>query len=113
MWIPYRRRWTLWRTERRLRRSAPHLAAMLAIFARLTAGEAIASREQAGRADRIRRAAAWLRRGLAAAAAWLSGCGRRVRRRLRCAAALRWRLGASARNSADLPPIRENPGDPR
>jgi hypothetical protein len=46
MEIPCRQRWILWRTGRGLRRSYPHLAAMLAIFTRLTSGEAIASREQ-------------------------------------------------------------------
>jgi len=44
--IPGRRRWVLWHMERGLRRSDPHLAAMLAIFARLAAGEAIGSIEQ-------------------------------------------------------------------
>ena len=43
MMIPGRRRWVLWQMGCGLRRSDPHLAAMLAIFARLTAGEAIGS----------------------------------------------------------------------
>jgi hypothetical protein len=41
-------RWRLRRMDRWISRSDPHLAAMLAIFARLSAGEAIASIEQAG-----------------------------------------------------------------
>ena len=45
MTIPGRRRWVLWRLERGLRRSDPHLAAMLVIFARLAADEAITSTE--------------------------------------------------------------------
>jgi hypothetical protein len=46
MTIPYRQHWLLRRMNRSLRRSDPHLAAMLAIFARLTVGEAIISQEQ-------------------------------------------------------------------
>lgn len=45
--IPYRRHWLLRTMNRSLRRSHPHLAAMLAIFARLNVGEAITSVEQA------------------------------------------------------------------
>ncbi len=41
-------RWVLWRMDHRLRRSDPHLAAMLAIFAKLYAGEAIPGRRPAG-----------------------------------------------------------------
>jgi hypothetical protein len=47
MRITCRQHWLLRRTDRRLRRADPHLAAMLAIFARLYIGEAIVSREQA------------------------------------------------------------------
>lgn len=56
MWIPCRQRWVLWRLGRSLRRSDPHLAATLAIFARLTADEAIDSTEQADAvSERVRR----------------------------------------------------------
>jgi hypothetical protein len=47
MRVPCRQRWVLWRLSRDLRRSDPHLAAILAIFGRLNAGEAIDSNEQA------------------------------------------------------------------
>lgn len=47
--------WRLRRIDRWMSRSDPHLAAMLAIFARLTADEPIASIEQAG----FRRTCAW------------------------------------------------------
>lgn len=49
MRFPFRQSWQLRVIERGLRRSEPHLAVMLAIFARLNAGEAIVSREQARR----------------------------------------------------------------
>jgi hypothetical protein len=49
MRIPFRAPWRLRALERELRRTEPHLAAMLAIFAKLNAGEAIVSREQAHR----------------------------------------------------------------
>lgn len=45
--VSYTQHWRLRRMDRWMSRSDPHLAAMLAIFARLTAGEAIASIEQA------------------------------------------------------------------
>jgi hypothetical protein len=44
----YSQRRRLRRMDRSMSRSDPHLAAMLAIFTRLTAGEAIGSIEQAG-----------------------------------------------------------------
>jgi len=46
MRLPLRQSWRLRGIERELVRSAPHLGAMLAIFARLTAGEAVTGREQ-------------------------------------------------------------------
>jgi hypothetical protein len=49
MRVPFRASWRLRAIERGLRRSEPHLAAMLAIFAHLYAGEVIISREQAHR----------------------------------------------------------------
>jgi hypothetical protein len=50
--VGYTQHWRLRRMERWISRSDPHLAAMLAIFARLTAGEAIASAEQSRFRDR-------------------------------------------------------------
>lgn len=49
MRVPLRAPWRLRALERELRRTEPHLAAMLAIFAKLNAGEAIVSREEAHR----------------------------------------------------------------
>lgn len=46
MSLPYRQQWRLRHINRALRRSDPHLAAMLAIFTRLTAGEKIRDAEQ-------------------------------------------------------------------
>jgi hypothetical protein len=51
MSVRYTQHWRLRRMDRWMSRSDPHLAAMLTIFARLTAGEAIASIEQAGFRD--------------------------------------------------------------
>ena len=109
MWIPCRQRWILRRTARGLRRSYPHLAAMLTIFTRLTTGEAITSREQHRWADgRMAR----LGRILAAAAAWLSAGARRAGRRLRYAgAAVRSRCSGSVRRSVGLPPVPGHPAD--
>ena len=47
MWIACRQHWVLWRLSRSLRRSDPHLAGSLAIFARLNAGEAQSCRRSA------------------------------------------------------------------
>jgi len=55
MSVRYVQHWRLRRINRRMSRSDPHLAAMLAIFARLAAGEPIASIEQAG----LRHTCAW------------------------------------------------------
>ena len=48
MRVSYAQRWRLRQMGRSMSRSDPHLTAMLMIFARLTAGEAIASIEQTG-----------------------------------------------------------------
>jgi hypothetical protein len=48
MSVSYAQHWRLRRIDHRTSRSDPHLAAMLAIFTRLSAGEPIASIEQAG-----------------------------------------------------------------
>jgi hypothetical protein len=113
MWIPCRQRWILWRTGRRLRRSYPHLAAMLAIFTRLTTGEAITSCEQHRWADgRMRRSLDRLGRVLAAAAAWLAAGAHRAGPRLRYAgAALRSRFSGSVRRSVGFPSVAGHPGD--
>jgi len=66
------------RIDRSLRRADPHLAAMLAIFARLYAAEAILSQEQPG-PGRIRRALAWLAGALITLAAWTLRAARAAR----------------------------------
>jgi hypothetical protein len=78
----YRQRWLLRRMERGLCRSDPHLAAMLAIFARLTMGEAITSAEQAQRGTKLRRGLACLADALASVTAWLADYACRVSRRI-------------------------------
>ena len=67
MRVRYVQQWRLRRINRRMSRSDPHLAAMLAIFARLAAGEPIASIEQAG----FRHTGAWYNLGRMKAAALL------------------------------------------
>ena len=110
MGTPFRQFWQLRAIERGLRRSAPHTAAMLAIFARLTAGEAIASREQVHPpGSRLRRTLAILAGAIAGLAACLTAIGRRAA--VACAAARRQfhrtaRVGlgaspAAARESGD------------
>jgi hypothetical protein len=90
MTIPGCRRWVLWRIERGLRRSDPHLAAMLAIFTRLTVGETIKSTEQRSAARRV----------LAVVAA----CAHRAMRAIgRACAAMRWPFRGSVRRTVGLP----------
>jgi hypothetical protein len=103
MRIPYRQRWVLRRMDRRLRRSDPHVAAMLAIFARLYAGETIASREQAGQPrTRVRCAIAWLAGAMAGAAAGLAAGARWAFRRVASACAVvRWRLSGGTPTAPD------------
>lgn len=120
MRIPYRRYWLLRRMNRNLRRSDPHLAAMLAIFARLNAGETITSREQAGPFGvRVMRSLSWLGNAIACLAAGLIACGHWVSRRAASArAAVRCRFSRAARatggrSSPVYPPTRRNgPGLP-
>ena len=98
MQFPYRRQWPLRRMSRDLRRSDPHLAAMLAIFARLTAGEAITSEEQStSPGARAWRGLAWLGWATVHVVAALIACAGRILRRAAggCAAARR-RLGTVA-----------------
>lgn len=103
MRIPYRQ-WQLWRMNRRLSRSDPHTAAMLAIFARLTVDEAMASREQAHPDTRVRRGLAWAWRTITGLAICVADCARWALRRVTIACAVvRWRLsGAQALLSSSL-----------
>src|SRR5437764_8816511 len=105
MTFPGRQQWILWRLEHVLRRSDPHLAAMLAIFARLTADEAIASTEQSDAARcRIRGGLAGVVRVLAAVAAGVSVCAHRAMRGIGMVGAqVRWRFGRGVRRTAGLP----------
>lgn len=111
MRVPYRESWRLRGIERELRRTEPHLAAMLAVFARLNAGEAMLSTE------RIRRPGIWVRlvpallmgviTALAMAANWVSG------RIVRLCAALRRRANAVARVAFGTPSAARNGTVPR
>jgi hypothetical protein len=79
--------------ERGLRRSDPHLAAMLAIFATLTVGEVITSTEQR---NAVRH---WIRRVLA-----VTACARRAMRGIgRVCTAVRRRFRGSVRQTVGLP----------
>jgi hypothetical protein len=70
MSLNYRQRHQLYRMEARLLRSDPQLAAMLAVFGRLSAAERMPAWEQvAGRPDRIGQAAALISRATATVAA--------------------------------------------
>jgi hypothetical protein len=69
MSLNYRQQHQLYRIESRLLRSDPHLAAMLAVFARLSADQRMPAREQiATRLDRIRQAAALIAKATAVTA---------------------------------------------
>jgi hypothetical protein len=99
MRIPYRQHWLLRRAARGLCRSDPHLAAMLAIFARLYVSEAIISAEQLG-PHPFRRGLAWL----PGAASAVAACARRVFRRVASAcAAVRGHPGRNAQKAATAP----------
>jgi hypothetical protein len=70
MSLNYRQLRQLQRTESLLLRSDPQLAAMLAMFGRLAAGQRMPVREQAAtRLDRIRQAAALIAKAVAAMSA--------------------------------------------
>jgi hypothetical protein len=70
MSLNYRQRHQLYRMEARLLRSDPRLAAKLAAFGRLSAGERMPAWEQvAGRQDRVRQAAALIARAITTMAA--------------------------------------------
>ncbi|MGH3419114.1 MAG: hypothetical protein ACRDOD_05885 [Streptosporangiaceae bacterium] len=113
MKFSYHQGWALRRLGHGLRLSDPHLAAMLTIFARLTAGEAIASREQARPAgDRIRRGLLWLGYAMAAVVACISTCVRQVlHRAARACVAVRSWFSGNARISVSLPPAVGSAGD--
>ena len=114
MTIRYYRHWVLRRMGRGLCRSDPHLAAMLAIFTRLTAGEAIDSREQAGPpGSPMRRILARLGGAITVAAACLCSCARRALRRAAITWTIVWsRLRRGARPAASAPTTPGNPADP-
>jgi hypothetical protein len=88
MRLPFRQSWRLRAIERGLRESDPHLAAMLTIFAKLSAGEIALGIEQVHR----HRAANWMRPVLAALAAAVRYL----------AAAMGWTLGQAARLGAGV-----------
>jgi hypothetical protein len=92
----YRQRWLLRRMERGLCRSDPHMAAMLAIFARLTADEAITSAEQAHRGTKLRHGLARLADALVSVTAWLADYAGRMSRRI----AIAWAVARRRLNRA-------------
>lgn len=106
MKLPFRQFWQLRSIERRLRRSEPHMAAMLAMFAMLNAGEAIISREQAHPAGRVLAVLAGAIACLAAVTRWVS---RQVKRAY--AAACR-RSSGTARSQLSTSSAADNPADP-
>ncbi|MGH3237847.1 MAG: hypothetical protein ACRDOH_32225 [Streptosporangiaceae bacterium] len=104
MTMPYRRQRLLRRMDRKLCRSDPHLTAMLAMFARLNAGEAITSREQAHPGTRVRRGLAWLGDATACIAICLADCTCWAFRRVAIlCAVVRWRFSGRA-GKVSVPP---------
>lgn len=97
MQLPYHQQRLLRRIDRTLRRSDPRLAAMLAIFAQLYAGDVLASPEQRGPVHRVAwlfAAVAWLAIAVSACAAALSrAAGRLTGGRLGAAQRSRARIG--------------------
>jgi Protein of unknown function (DUF3040) len=70
MSLNHRQRHQLYRIESRLLRSDPQLVAMLAVFARLSAGQGMPAWEQlATRTDRVRQRAAQIAKAIAVVAA--------------------------------------------
>lgn len=106
MRLSLRQSWQLRDIERRLRRSEPHMAAMLMIFTMLTAEEAISSREHVRQPRNWRRplleVLAAVIAGLAAAARWVS------RQAARLCVAARRRLSRSAPTPLGTPSAAEN-----
>lgn len=110
MRISYRQHLVLRRTGRRLRQSDPHLAAMLAIFARLAAGEAIISTEQM-KPHGIR---GWRLVALlaAAVAGLVTLAGLVFRRAASASAAVCSRFSRTASTALSTSPAARDPGDP-
>jgi hypothetical protein len=111
MRISCRKRWLLQRTSRRLRRSDPHLAAMLAIFARLYVGEVIVSREQAASqaARRWRRPIRLAIMVACTAAGVTARTGRAVRQAVRTWATIRRRIGSLTQTFLASSPVTHPP----
>lgn len=107
MKLPFRQSWQLRRIERELRRSELHLAGMLAIFAKLNAGETILSREQEHRPGFVLAVLAGIVAGCAAAGRWVLGRAARL-----CSGARR-RLGPVARALGVAPSAAGNSVDSR
>jgi hypothetical protein len=99
---------------RALCRSDPHLAAMLAIFTKLTAGEAITSWDHPGHAHgRMRRALARLRSVTTVLAARLSACVRWMRRRAAIAwVVVRCRCSRQVWTAVNPSAVPRDPSDP-
>lgn len=106
MRIPCRRHWLLRRMNRRLCRSDPHLAAMLAIFARLYAAEAIMSKEQAAwpGTRAWRRLAGLAGTAVRAAAVLVAAAVRAFRRSMRAAAMTGRRISRAIQAALAIPP---------
>jgi hypothetical protein len=113
MWIPCRQHWVLWCLGRSVRGTDAHLAAMLAMFTRLTDGEAIDSREQAEAIDDwVRRGLARSGRAMAVTTTCLCTCARSVLCHLRYAwITIRWRF--SVHRAVGFPPAAGRPGEPK
>lgn len=110
MRIPYRQHWLLQRMNRRLRRSDPHLAALLAIFARLYAGEAIVSEQATSPAARLWRRLIVLGVMVACAAAGvIAGLARAGRHAVRACVAIRGRIGRMTRTFLSSSPVTHPP----
>jgi hypothetical protein len=75
MSLNHRQQRELQRIESRLLQSEPHLAAMLAVFGKLSAGQRMPAREQVAttRMDRMRQAAVLITKAIAGMAAAVAG----------------------------------------
>lgn len=101
MRVPFRESWRLRGIERELRRSEQHLAGMLAVFARLNAGEAILNRERVRRpGDRARVVLAVL---VGAISGLAGAAGRVSRRAVRLCAAAGHRVSRTVRATLRTP----------
>jgi hypothetical protein len=110
MGLSFRQWWQLRGIEHGLCRSDPHLAAMLAIFAKLSAGETVLGREQ------VHRPGTWVRPVLAVLAAAMSCLAAAVGwvpgRAAQLGASVR-RLGRAVGSPLGPPLTAENAADPR